>query len=313
MDKLVLLFISIFPVALIAFIIYKADRREKEPIKELVKAFLFGVLSVFITLIISYVLNVVDFDTENASMIEIFIYSFLSVALVEEFSKWICGYLFLRNNKEYDYMFDGIVYFVYVALGFACVENILYTFDSGIVTGIIRAISTVPGHAFFGVACGYYYSLYKKEKTENTGNGKKYLFLSLLVPILLHGFYDFCLFSQNTILIIIYLIFVVFLYIYSIGNIKRMGSMDNPFLKSRRYCANCGRKLDSCICGGIVVMPNGEHRKNFCANCGKKVEECTCGGVVIRQEIPEKKKNFCSNCGKKIEECTCNSNINNVM
>ena len=92
-----------------------------------------------------------------------------------------------------------------------------------------------------------------------------------------------------------------------------MGSMDNPFLKLRRYCANCGRKIDNCICGGITLTPTGEHRKNFCANCGKKVEECTCGGVVIRQELPDKKKNFCANCGKRVEECICNSNSNNVM
>ena len=109
MDKLILLLISILPVVIIGFIIYKVDKREKEPIKELIKAFLFGVLSVFITLIISALFSVVEFDMESANMFEIFIYSFIGVSLIEEFSKWICGYLFLKNNKEYDYLFDGIV------------------------------------------------------------------------------------------------------------------------------------------------------------------------------------------------------------
>ena len=303
MDKLVLLLISILPVVIIGFIIYKIDRREKEPIKELVKAFLFGVLAVFVTLVLSLIFKVIEFDVEKANMLGVFIYSFISVALIEEFSKWICGHLFLKNNKQYDYMFDGIVYFTYVGLGFAGIENILYTFDTGIVTGIIRAISTVPAHAFFGVACGYYYSLYKREKLSG-GNSGKYLFLSLFVPTILHGFYDFCLFSQNYILILVYVVFVVFLYIYSIGNIRKMGRNDHPFIKKKNFCGNCGKKIEECTC---------EKKKNYCGNCGKKVEECTCGGVVIRQELPEKKKNFCGNCGKKIEECICNSNSNNVM
>lgn len=304
MDKIVLLLISILPVLVIGFIIYKVDKREKEPIKELIKAFLFGILAVFMTLAISLAIGVTKFDVEDADMFSIFLYSFIGVALIEEFSKWLCGHLFLKDNKEYNYMFDGIVYYVYVALGFAGIENILYTLDSGMVTGIIRAISTVPAHAFFGVTCGYYYSLYKKDKMEGGNNKSKYLFLSLFIPFILHGFYDFCLFSQNYVLIITYIVFVVFLYIYSIGNIKKMGRNDHPFIKRKNFCGNCGKKIEECTC---------EKKKNYCGNCGKKVEECTCGGVVIRQELPEKKKNFCGNCGKKIEECTCNSNSNNVM
>ena len=53
----------------------------------------------------------------------------------------------LRYNSNV----DGIVYTSFVALGFATVENILYTISGGITTGIVRAVTTVPAHAFFGI------------------------------------------------------------------------------------------------------------------------------------------------------------------
>ena len=234
MDKLLLLVISVLPSIIIALLIYKADKKEREPKKELIKSFLFGILSVILTLLLSFAFKVVDFDTENANMMEIFIYSFVSIAFVEELSKWLCSYLFLRKNKEYNYIFDGIVYCVYVALGFATVENILYTLDSGIVIGLIRAISTVPAHAFFGVTCGYYYSLYKFDKVNGKKNNKC-LFLSLAVPTILHGFYDFCLFSGNYLLVITYIVFVVVLYVSSIKKIKHMAQIDKPLEKEEIY------------------------------------------------------------------------------
>ena len=232
MEKIILLLISILPVIIIGFLIYKMDKKEREPKKELIKAFIFGILSVIITLIISFIFKIVEFDPESASISEIFIYSFFSIALVEEFSKWLLGYIFLKSNKEYDYLFDGIVYYIYVALGFACVENILYTMGSGIATGLIRAVSTVPAHAFFASTCGYYYSLHKYEKyRSNNKKSNSYLLLSLFIPILLHGFYDFCLFSRNYILLITYIVFVVSLYSFSIRNIKKLQKDDKP-LKS---------------------------------------------------------------------------------
>ena len=54
-----------------------------------------------------------------------------------------------------------IVYASFVALGFACFENILYVSDSGIVTGLIRAVTAVPGHVCDGILMGSYLALAK--------------------------------------------------------------------------------------------------------------------------------------------------------
>lgn len=225
----VLLMLSILPSIIIAFLIYKSDKKEKEPIGELAKAFFIGVLAVFLTVILSIIFKVTEIDIEmllEEDLFKIFTYSFISIALIEELSKWICGYLFLRKNRNYDYMFDGIVYFVFIALGFATVENILYATTSDLSTIIIRAITTVPAHAFFGVFSGYYLSLHKKEKLNKKIPIDRYLFLSIISPILLHGFFDFCLLTQNLLFFMTYIVFVVTLYFISINKIKEMMKKD---------------------------------------------------------------------------------------
>lgn len=229
-----LIFLAILPGIVIGFLIYKADRLEKEPKKELLKAFLTGIVAVIITLILSFMFGVTKVDINFKNWIEIFAYSFLGISLIEEFSKWICSYFYLKNNKNYDYLFDGVVYTTFVSLGFATIENLLYTLSSGFLTGVARAVTTVPVHTFFGVFSGYYLSLSRKEQiSSNKQNKTLCLLYSLLIPFLLHGFYDFCLLMQNIILFIVYLIFVIFLYSISIYQIKKLRDMDAPIYKKK--------------------------------------------------------------------------------
>ena len=251
-----LLLLAIIPSLIIAFIVYKSDKKEKEPISELLKAFLLGVISCGITLLISWLFKI-NMIEKDAKILEIIIYSFIAIALVEEFSKWICGYLFLRKNNNFNYMYDGIVYMSFVSLGFATVENIIYAISSDLETVLFRAVTTVPAHVFFSIAAGYYFALAIREK--NKGNIKKRnknLILSFIVPILLHGFYDFCLLTGNYIFFTIYLVFIVSLYIFSIDNARRMERIDHPLDDKDIYCRNCGRKVTNKVC-----------------KCGNKVEE----------------------------------------
>lgn len=225
-----LILLAILPSLIIGLIIYKVDYREKEPKKELFKAFLMGFLSIILTLVISAIFNINNIKLNNDRILNIIIYSFFGIAFIEEFSKWLCSCLFLKKNKNFDYMFDGIVYTTFVSLGFATIENILYTISGGFITGIIRAITTVPAHAFFGIASGYYLSQAKKNKIINNKNKQySYLFLSLFVPFVSHGFYDFCLFTQNEILFLVYIAFEVSLYFISIYRVKKMIEMETRF------------------------------------------------------------------------------------
>ena len=245
----ILLLLAVIPSIIIAFLVYLSDRKEKEPIGELVKAFLLGILAVIITIFISLIFDITSVDVTDINLFELFIYTFISVALVEELSKWLVGYILLRKNNNFNYMYDGIVYYSFIALGFATVENILYALSSDLSTVLIRAVTTVPAHVFFGIACGYYFALSIREKNKGNQQKKnKYLILSIIMPIILHGFYDFCLLTGNYVFLMIFLVFVVSLYVISLSNARKMQRIDHMLDDKDMHCRNCGKVLTTDIC-----------------------------------------------------------------
>jgi len=260
----ILLILSILPVILMGYIIYKNDKVEKEPPGLLSKLFFSGIGAVAITLIITVLIDLifpVFVNSESLNLIMLIPYCFILVGLVEEGSKWIILKGLTWKNKEFNYIYDAIVYAVFVSLGFAALENIIYVLNGGITTAISRTIFSIPGHTFFGVFMGYYYGLAKQAKINgNIKLEKRNLYLSIIVPTLLHGIFDYCLLSKELLLIFVYLIFVIFLYIKAFKRIRQLGNIRLNFLRQdltkKHYCPNCGTEIVS----------------NYCYNCGHKKE-----------------------------------------
>lgn len=230
--QLVLLFLAIIPVAIIMTYVYRKDKN-KEPGSLLVTLFIMGIISCFMVLAVSDVMSIIfpfmDKGTEHMTFFEVMGYAFVGVALVEEFCKFFMTYLFSYKNKAYDEVYDGIVYAVFVSLGFAFFENILYVFTNQSVTvGIARGLLAVPGHACDAVFMGYYLSVAKVYSQQGKKElERKNIVLSILAPTILHGIYDFCLFTGQLVFMILFLIFVVFLYIGSLKKIKQLAGPNN--------------------------------------------------------------------------------------
>ncbi len=250
-NEFLLFFISVLPVVLIGLYIYKKDK-QKEPARLLVKLFLGGLASCFLVLIISSIMNIFpifSMEPEELNLFELIINVFIGVALVEEFCKWIMAYKISYNDENFDELYDAILYCVFVALGFACFENLLYVYERGITTGIARALLAVPGHACDGILMGYYLGLSKISALNNRKDLKtKNLILSILVPTITHGIYDYCLFAQNLIFIIIFFIFVIGMYVYVIKKVKKVSSIEGKIKYKDNYCPNCGHKVESSFC-----------------------------------------------------------------
>ena len=171
------------------------------------------------------------------------------VGLVEEFSKWLFNISIGWNNKEFDQIYDAIVYAVFISLGFATFENVIYVMSYNFNIGILRAIISVPGHAFFGVSMGYYLGLSKLAHYNNNDSlSKKNFIKSLIVPAVLHGTFDFCLLSENLVLIILFVGFVIALYVYGIKKIRRFSKIEESFRKKKKFCSNCGKEIDTAFC-----------------------------------------------------------------
>jgi RsiW-degrading membrane proteinase PrsW (M82 family) len=230
---LILLFLSILPATLILFYIYQRNKYEQEPLGLLIKAFGLGMLPCLIIWLLAFLLDLMGMQVEPNTgnrFVDAFIEAFLTAAIPEECLKFIILYLLIWKNSNFSERFDGIIYSIFVSLGFATIENITYVLGYGFGTGIVRAITAVPAHALFAVAMGYYFS-YAKFLPEYQ---KKYLTLSLCIPIVLHGMYDLIIFLEEkylethpelcALLLLVFIGFVIFLWIQGFKKIKKMSS-----------------------------------------------------------------------------------------
>ncbi|NLK86129.1 MAG: PrsW family intramembrane metalloprotease [Clostridiaceae bacterium] len=216
-----LLALAIAPSIAILVFIYTKDKYDKEPLKFLLLLFGLGCLTVIPACILELVIQ--GFAGFNESLPSVLVEAFLGVALIEEGVKYFVLRLAAgKRCRHFNQMYDGIVYAVYVSLGFATVENILYVFQGGLTTGIMRALTAVPCHAITAVAMGYYLGIGRFR--VDSRDRKKYMALSFIVPVILHGIYDFLVLSGNTILILIFIPFVIFMYIFAFKKIKRLAA-----------------------------------------------------------------------------------------
>lgn len=187
-----LLALAIAPGLAISIYIYWKDKFDPEPKKLLIWAFFLGILSIIPAVILEMAVMKMGI-VYNDSIIKTGVYSFVGVAIIEEGVKFFVVFRFLYPKKDFDEPFDGITYCVMASMGFATLENIAYTVDYGMATGILRMFTAVPAHAAFGVIMGYFMGLAKFD-TERSNTLLAY---ALFVPALLHAAYDFPLLIED--------------------------------------------------------------------------------------------------------------------
>ena len=227
----ILLIAALLPPVILLLLVWKQDKIEKEPISLLIKLFIFGCLTTFAAMVLEMIGERIlggIFGEGYNSLIGQFLLYFIVVAWSEEGVKRFALRRATWNHPAFDYRFDAIVYAVFVSLGFAALENIEYVFGfGGLAVAGVRAITAIPLHCITGIYMGHYYGEAKMSDAHgDKASAKKYMFLSLFVPILIHGFYDFCASQQSGILTVIFWIFVIILDIIAYRSIKRYSRED---------------------------------------------------------------------------------------
>ena len=251
------LIIAIFPVYIICLYVYNKDK-EKESKKLLTKLILFGIFSCIPAAIIEIIIAQFFNKPEYMNSIELLVYSIIGIGLVEESCKFFLIYKITYHHKEFDHIYDVIVYCVFLSLGFALLENILYVLlsESNISVGILRAICAIPGHACFAIIMGNYLGKAKINSINNNKRDeKKNLILSIIIPSIIHGIYDYCLLNDYLIYFLIFIIVLISIYIYGIKKIAKLSSINENLINSNtyNYCPICGK----------------EAKGKYCTNCGK--------------------------------------------
>ena len=220
------LLITILPSLLIVLFFVKSDRFP-EPTSQIIKIFMYGI---FLCIPAFYINTALDEIYSNTNISEALIRSFLSAAPVEEVLKFTVLYSLVYKMKDFNEPIDGIVYGVSVSLGFATLENIYYVYVLSDYFGttsqglaILRSFSAIPAHGIFGATMGYFFMKYTFIKKENN------LALCMIVPILLHGAYNY--FASS--IFIISLLIVIISWIILLKNFSRLKKSQKK--KKREY------------------------------------------------------------------------------
>lgn len=189
-----LLALSLAPGIAIIFYIYSKDKYDREPFENLFISFLLGVVcTVPASLIQRGFQPELDRFVSPFSLTYYFLWAFVLVAFSEEGCKYLVLRFYSYRRKAFNEPFDGIVYSVMVSMGFATLENVLYVFQHGFATGVLRMFLSVPAHASFGVLMGYHAGLAKFDPAK----APLHLWKGVLLAVFFHGTFDFFLFLQN--------------------------------------------------------------------------------------------------------------------
>ena len=250
--------LALLPAIVLCVYIYKKDKADKEPPKLLATLLLAGVGVALIAMLVETglgaILNAIfglsgDYDGSGSlspftGRLYYFCEAFLVVAPAEEFFKWLFTWKITAKNKNFNSLFDGVIYCVFTSLGFAAFENVMYVFQYGISAALMRAVTAVPGHMFFAIIMGYFYSMwhlqyqaqhlesecvrlnYMKQPVASAFNTRGPLVKSILLPIAVHGAYDYCCFVGTALATTVFYILLVALYVYCFRLVKTQSDKD---------------------------------------------------------------------------------------
>lgn len=284
--------ITLLPSLFLCGFIYYKDRIEKEPIGLLAllfvigaalyypsfmgeKLILGGIDSLFADAISVSATGTVTYSSTTLMLLHKFLCAFIGFALIEVCVKWGILFLCTRNNKHFNYLFDGIVYSVFISLGFATVENLRYAWVNGWDTLVLRSVSSLPCHLIVGIIMGYFYSMwnaYRKAKkledeciekgiiTEerikrHVGNFAS----SLLVPYAISAVYVFASTIDSRIVNTLFYFVIFSIYGISFITVDRIASKDSASDKfSKRIFFKKHPELDAAVLENMTASAKQE-------------------------------------------------------
>lgn len=232
----ILIAAAVVPAVILLVKVNKADRLEKESTSLLLSLVLFGIISTALAALGERIGMTVlgRLLPENSLLFNILLY-FVVVGGSEEGSKYLLLKKKTWNNPEFNCQFDGVVYGVFVSLGFALWENIGYTAMYGLSTALVRAVTAIPGHACFGVFMGTWYGIAKRyDAAGDAAQAAQCRKRAVWVPLLLHGVYDFTATYQNMLMSLIFMAFIVWMYTNAIRVVRQMAS-DDQYINDRGW------------------------------------------------------------------------------
>ena len=219
---------AVIPAIVLLVKIYKADKLDKEPLGILIALVFWGAVSTTLAVFTEEVgTGILDTLWPEDSLLYRVLMYFVVVGLSEEGFKYLLLKRHTWRSADFNCQFDGVVYATAVSLGFALWENIGYVAMYGMGTALVRAVTAVPGHACFGVFMGAFYGMAKRYSNYGCeAQSKRCRHLAVLLPTVLHGFYDFIATSESRFSEWVFLLFVIVLFLITSRMVKNLSRED---------------------------------------------------------------------------------------
>ncbi len=206
-DKIFLFLIAILPtLALLLFFVY--SDKFKEPKKTVLSTFILGIFIIAPLEVFHYGTQMIIGEPIEYNA---FFRAFFKASFLEELFKFCVLFFFCTKFTEFDEPMDGIVYGITASLGFAFWENLQYIYmperelTESLQVAWMRAFTAVPSHAFDGIIMGFFIGRHYFRDYKTKIN----LVWALLIPVTLHGFYDWVLMEESINRNFMYLIMIV--------------------------------------------------------------------------------------------------------
>lgn len=187
---------GIIPMLIYPLILYWFDRYEKEPKGMLIATFIWGALPAAIVALVSQLILDIPLSLffVQGTLGHEFVTSSIVAPVTEEIAKGAAVFfVFVLFRREFDSVFDGIIYGALVGFGFAAIENVLYFSTSASMGDLtllffMRAVLFGLNHAMFTSLTGIGFAV-----ARLTRNPLGRLFaplVGLFLAMLAHGLHN---------------------------------------------------------------------------------------------------------------------------
>ena len=192
---LTLLPLAVTPILLLVHVIWMVDSPRREPVGNVVRYVLAGVLAGAAAVVAELLLAPIESrlgDPRLAWSVRL-LFVFVGVGLLEETCKFGVLAVASRGDRALDEPFDWVVYAVSVSLGFAALENVRVLWQ-GANAGWSRALFAVPVHALLGTLMGSHLA---RAMRDGPATAARRRWLAVLEPAAWHTVYDHAIFEMR--------------------------------------------------------------------------------------------------------------------
>ena len=119
------------------------------------------------------------------SVFKVFLTNTFIIGFIEEFFKLAIGFYLVKRLTDTNINLNSFLFIVFSAgVGFAFLENIIYVYNSGFDTALMRSFSSVPMHGATAIVIGLFGFLDYSKKV------KLGWLIGLLIAMIMHGVYN---------------------------------------------------------------------------------------------------------------------------